>query len=79
MSRHTLSLVLGAGFAAALAACHPSTPTTSVSTLSYQVQSSGQRTTAAADPARGPARPAAPAAAPAQRDPDDPLRLFDMP
>lgn len=79
MSRITHSIFLGAGLAAALAACHPSTPTTSVSTLSYQVQSSGQHTTAAADPARAPSRPAAPAAAPAQRDPDDPLRLFDMP
>jgi len=78
MSRFTKSLLLGAGFAAALAACHPQTPTTSVSTLSYQVQSSGQRTTAG-DPARAQAQPAARDAAPAQTDPNDPMRLFDMP
>jgi hypothetical protein len=78
MSRYTHSLLLGAGLAAALAACHASTPTTSVSSLSYQLQSSGQHT-AAADPTRAPAQPAAPDAAPAQIGPDDPLRLFDMP
>jgi len=78
MSRYTHSLLLGAGLATALAACHPSTPTTSVSALSYQLQSSGQRTTAG-DPARAPAQPAARDAAPAQTDPNDPMRLFDMP
>jgi hypothetical protein len=78
MSRYTHSLLPGAGLATVLAACHPSTPTTSVSTLSYQVQSSGQRTTAAGDPARAP-QPAARDAAPAQTDPNDPMRLFDMP
>ena len=78
MSRFTKSVLLATGFATALAACHPQTPTTSVSTLSYQTQSSRQRTTAG-DPARAPAQPAARNAATAVTDPNDPMRLFDMP
>ena len=79
MSRRNLTILFSAGLAVALAACHPSTPTTSVSALSYQVQSTAQHV-GAADPTRQPsAQPTAREAAPAQTSPNDPLRLLDMP
>lgn len=79
MFRRNSTILFAAGLATALAACHPNTPTTSVSTLSYQVQSTGQRV-GAVDPARQPsAQPASREAVPAQTSPNDPLRLLDMP
>src|SRR5690349_8424956 len=80
MTRRNRTILFSAGLAIALAACHPNTPTTSVSALSYQVQSNGQRASApiATDTAGAPA-PASRDAAPAQISPNDPLRLLDMP
>ena len=81
MFRRNHLVFLAAGLAVALGACVP-TPTTSVSTLSYQVQPTAQRGTAdtAASPAQPASRAAAAApAAPAQIGPNDPLRLLDMP
>jgi hypothetical protein len=79
MSRRNTTVLFSAGLAIALAACHTNTPTTSVSALSYQVQSTGQHV-GAVDPARQPsAQPPSREAAPAQTSPNDPLRLFDMP
>ena len=78
MFRRNSTVLFSAGLAIALAACHPNTPTTSVSALSYQVQSTGQHV--AVDPARQPsAQPPSREAAPAQTSPNDPLRLLDMP
>ena len=80
MSRRNSTVLFSAGLAMALAACHPNTPTTSVSALSYQLQSTGQRATPIADPAGAPsAQPASREAVPAQTSPNDPLRLLDMP
>lgn len=83
MSRRNQLALLGAGLATALAACHPSTPTTSVSGLSYQFQSTGQRSTATAATAAACAPAAQPASraatTPAEISPNDPLRLFDIP
>lgn len=80
MSRHNQLTLLGAGLTAALAACHPSTPTTSVSGLSYQVPSTGQHSAAPAAACATSAQPASrKAAAPAELSPNDPLRLFDIP
>lgn len=82
MSRRNQLALLAAGLATALAACHTSTPTTSVSTLSYQVRSAGQRSTeVATTPACATsAQPASrTATAPAEISPNDPLRLFDIP
>ena len=79
MFRRNHLVFLSAGLAAALAACHPSTPTTSVSALSYQVQSAGAHSASvAADPARASsAQP--PSREPVAISPNDPMRLFDMP
>lgn len=80
MSRRNQLTLLGTGLATALAACHPSTPTTSVSGLSYQVASMGQRGTATAAACATSAQPASrKATTPAEISPNDPLRLFDMP
>jgi hypothetical protein len=79
MSRRNTTVLFSAGLAIALAACHTNTPTTSVSALSYQLQSTGQRTPIADQAGAPSAQPASREAVPAQTSPDDPLRLLDMP
>jgi hypothetical protein len=83
MSRRNQLTVLSAGLAIALAACRPSTPITSVSALSYQVQSAGQRGTATSSATSLCAPSAQPewraVSAPAEISPNDPRRLLDMP
>lgn len=83
MSRRNHLTLLSAGIAIVTAACHPSTPTTSVSALSYQLRSSGQRSISSAATASVCAPSAQPASreatGPAEISPNDPLRLFDIP
>lgn len=82
MSRRNQLTLLGAGLATALAACHTSTPTTSVSALSYQVRSADQRSAAStvtATTCSAPAQPSRKTVVPAETSPNDPLRLFDLP
>jgi hypothetical protein len=86
MFRRTQLILLGAGLATALAACHPSTPTTSVSTLSYQGQSSHSPTVPACGPSPctpssqvAPRQAGYPDAYPEKGTPDDPLRELDIP
>ena len=79
MSRRNTTVLFSAGLAIALAACHTNTPTTSVSALSYQLQSTGQRAGAPIADQAPSTQPASREAVPAQTSPDDPLRLLDMP
>jgi len=82
MSRRNQLTLLAAALVTALAACHPSTPTTSVSALSYGFQSAGQHSTetvASVPACATSAQPASRTPTPAEISPNDPLRLFDIP
>lgn len=84
LARRSRFLILGAGLATALAACHPARPAASVSALSYptqQLQPGAAGDLAASRRVLSTAQPSnAPAAASAEPgSTNDPLYRLDMP